>query len=567
MKELSDKSKPQSLEELFRVRMEAAEEMPSDRVWERIEQGLNLKEAAYYKKRVSWYKSLAAACIVLVLCAAMYLYYDINTQHSKGEGNLASHSQNQQNTVPGNKTNHLPANGGLLKETNKDLDVGTSATVTAKATISASTKLADSQSVSKNLAPDNFNAKSSPATKNFTSRQVLAKTALPKDKKISYQTGALATGAAKHSRTENRELGQAGVITWANQNKLGSAKIQVAAAGLDPLVPVTIGVGVSKFVPAADSLWKPRAIEAAPPALAWGPNPNPEPEKPWLSRWSFSARYAPQYFNQNIELASVTPSQNAMVPGGGSFNTAPASLVNTGAYTEALIEFDRSAASGFSYNTAATVGYALTEHWSLESGILFTQNVANSKSSYVFSNSYLAARYNNSASSANLKESRNLVQAAYLPTTALVASLSGQQNLNTSAVIQTPTFETEYRYRSVGVPVKLNYQTTSRKSFYFASVGLLTNLLIQAQVISESNRVPDIKFGSNPDSPFRSWQFATILSAGKGFRVSKALSLRAGIEGTQYLTSLAAHPENLERKQRKPYTIGVAFSSSYTLGQ
>jgi len=301
--------------------------------------------------------------------------------------------------------------------------------------------------------------------------------------------------------------------------------------------------------------------------LASAPTAASEQEKPRLARWSFSARYAPQYFNQNLELASAAAPQYLTAPANSNFSSAPTAAVNTSSYTQALNEFDSNTSSGFSYNTAMAAGYALNEHWSLETGLLFTQNVANGKSSYVFNNSYLAARYNYASPATGMNDSKTIGPVAALPTTALVASLSGQENLQTSAVIQTPTFSTQYRYRSVGVPVKINYQTKSRKSFYFASVGLLTNLLVQAQILSESSRVPDIKFGNSSESPFRPWQFATVLSAGKGFRVSKAFSLRAGLEGTQYLTNLAAHPENLNNKQRKPYSIGVAFSSSYTLGK
>ncbi|GEO04888.1 hypothetical protein AAE02nite_25520 [Adhaeribacter aerolatus] len=566
MKELSDKSKPQRLEELFRTRLETAEAEPSERVWERIEQGLDLKEAGYYKERVNWYRSLAAACIVLVMCAAMYLYYDVNSRQPANQG-MANLPTNQSNpTIAENKANPTTAETNRLNNNSRqpaeDKAARSETDLPARAGLAAVEPASKNPAKTHNAAdvPDNRDNRKVKADQTYAATPTSSG-------KLNQNNLVAVSNGINNMAGVNIGLTDAGLVALTNEAKTRIlAGDKTATEDLEPLVPVSAWAGLRK-APMADSLWKPKAIEATPPALAWEPTIAPEPEKPKMARWSFSARYAPQYFNQNIELASAASPQYLMAPNLSNFNGAPAATVNATGYTAALNEYDQNTSSGFSYNTAAAVGYALNEHWSLETGLLFTQNVASSKSSYVFSNSYLAARYSNADPGANFNDTKNMAQAAALPTTALVASLAGQQHLGNAAVIQTPSFETEYRYRSLGVPLKLNYQTKSRKSFYFASVGLLTNLLVQANIISESSRVPDMKFGNNADSPFRPWQFATVLSAGKGFRVSKAISLRAGLEGTQYLTSLAAHPENLHSKQRKPYSIGVAFSSSYTLGR
>jgi hypothetical protein len=99
-------------------------------------------------------------------------------------------------------------------------------------------------------------------------------------------------------------------------------------------------------------------------------------------------------------------------------------------------------------------------------------------------------------------------------------------------------------------------------------MGMLTNLLVQANILADSDRVPDLKYAPNAgDSPFRNWHFAAVASAGKGFEIAPGLQIKAGLEATQYLTNLTIHPDYLQGKQRKPYTIGLALSSSYTLGR
>jgi hypothetical protein len=76
MNELSDKNRPRKLEDIFREGMEEAEMAPSDLLWSRIERDLHIKEAGLYKKRLVWYQRLAAACVVLVLFAGAYLFFD-----------------------------------------------------------------------------------------------------------------------------------------------------------------------------------------------------------------------------------------------------------------------------------------------------------------------------------------------------------------------------------------------------------------------------------------------------------------------------------------------------------
>ncbi|MDB5263583.1 MAG: hypothetical protein JWQ14_2866 [Adhaeribacter sp.] len=566
MKELSDKSKPQSLEEIFRARMEAAEATPPDRMWERIEQGL---DAGYYKERVTWYKSLAAACIALVVCAALYVYYDVNTQHNGAGTKLATLSQNNNTSdLATTKSAQIPVKSAPERKEQeiKNSHLAETATANPGKTLPAQSNLAAVQPAPENKPAITKSGLTKPAKLKDNEKNTYAATRLGSGKLNQSHIAASGDIFERHVAVNNYQA-SSGITALRKHQVMAGIAADKRDDSLEPLVSVNTWASLAQMAPAADSLWKPRAIEAVPPALASVSNPTPEPEKAQLKRWSFSTRYAPQYFNQNLALADAVSPQSLMASPNNNFNSAPSAAVNASGYTQALNEFDKNTTSGYSYNMAAAAGYALNEHWSIESGVLFTQNVALSQSSYVFNNSYLAARYNNASQSNFFNDTKNAGTLVSLPATALVASLSGQHNLANVAVIQTPAFETEYRYRSVGVPVKLNYQTKKRKSFYFASVGLLTNLLVQAHVISESSRVPDIKFGNSPESPFRTWQFATVLSAGKGYQISKSISLKAGLEGTQYLTSLVAHPENLNGKQRKPYSIGLAFSSSYTLGK
>jgi len=534
MKELSNKNKPQKLEDIFQTGMEGAEVTPSARVWERIEQGLDQKEAGYYKKRLSWYKALVAACIALVVCAAAYFVYDINNAHSP-EPKIANRPQAQNNKIAAN-------------------------------TITQEPELATGEAIS---TPGN--TKKQLTGKVNTARNInYPKDNLAEEKENSKEYAAtvvenLNTNQAKITSEESINLTDKAITTIAGAGTKEKANRTITIA-VEPLVPVISWAGVTAKPLLPDTLPTPKALPTTPPALAFVPEPQADKnEKSRAGRWSIIAKYAPQYFNQNVALTNSKQynlSSPTLVPATGLYTN-----IGTSSYTEALNEFDKNTASGYSYNAAVAAGYTINEHWLLETGLSYTQNVATTTTSYIFNTSNLTARYSNTNSYAYLDAIQNNKMAVVnLPATALLASLAGQQDLSNATVMQTPAFETKYRYQLLGIPIKLNYKLGHRKSFYFASVGFLTNLLMQAQVLSTSGRVPDFKYGSNAQSPFRNWQVAALISAGKGFQISKSVSFKAGLEGTQNLNTLAAHPQQLQYRQGKPYTIGLAFSSSYTLG-
>jgi hypothetical protein len=550
MKESSD-NKPQKLEDIFRQRLEEAEVSPSDRVWERISQDLDAKEAGYYKERIGWYRSLAAACIFLVMCAAGYLFYDIKNTHTAEINTVARQTATSgsaptvsipESSKPGRTQNPAFAKTESEPAAGRNIPTKTTTEINAQAPTS-NIALAEAGN-NKRLNPEN-----SPAVKAGSVQVAVTK--------------------IKKNKLNNQVLAPAGdnilAPSVASADKLPGEIIAEAGPRSEALASVAPAL-ISNINRAPVAMEMRMVPQLNTNTLALLSEPATETnEKNRVNRWSFNAKYASQYFNQNIQLVEQASGSNANMP---AFSAPNAGIAASTSYSQALQEYDNNTTSGFSYNTAVAAGYKLNEHWSLESGLSFTQNVANTSSSFIFNNTNLAARYNYFApQNLNNNDTKSLNDPiTALPATALLASLSGQQNVNAANVVQTPTFDTQYRYRLIGIPVKVNYQTSQRKSFYFASVGFLTNMLVQAHVLSGSAKVPDLKYQGQADSPFRTWQVAATVSAGRGFRISRAVNVRAGIEGTQNLNSLAAHPEYLANGKGKPYTIGVAFSSSYTLG-
>jgi hypothetical protein len=327
----------------------------------------------------------------------------------------------------------------------------------------------------------------------------------------------------------------------------------------DSLAQAFTWPGLSTGVALQDTL----LVLAQAPVPALPAEPTAKEDKPG-SRWRFGGKYASQYFDQNIALnyKQPAPASPGMVP-----SMVPFANAGAASYADALKEFDQETGSGFSFNTGVSAAYQLNKHIDLETGLGYTQNVAITNTSYIFNNAQIGSRHLFEFNS-GADVLKNYPGATGIPSTAFLATLTGGSTLNQTAVTRTQSFDTQYRYRLLGIPVKMNYQTRRSKSFYYASLGMLTNLLVQANILSDSDRVPDLKYTPDAEgSPFRKWHFAAVASAGKGFEIAQGLQIKAGIEATQYLTHLTIHPANLGGKQHKPYTLGLALRSSYTFGK
>jgi hypothetical protein len=570
MKELSDKNRPKKLEDIFREGMEAAEMAPSDLLWSRIDKNLDSKETGYYKERLVWHQRLAAACVVLVLCAGAYLFFDAR-QHNNPPAIARQESGQAPETGPAapqrkalasppapvsqpvqRAANNAAVQGGTDAEApGTQQAIGHLAgtmPVSSRKVVQAGHRLI--QTTPPNLQPANTAEDAAAGVLPIT-------TALPENINTSDRAGS---GFGKISTFTQTLAGDYELAlmkpSWERPTRTGISP--------DSLAPVFIWPGQGQMAALQDSMPQHKLTLATAPAMVEGKKA--EKDKPG-SRWRFGGKYASQYFDQNIALNQTQPAApaNAMVPS----SLLPFASPGASSYADALKEFDKETGSGFSFNTGISAAYQLNKHLDLETGLGYTQNVATTNTSYIFNNAQIGSRYAAISGSDWSKDAyKNAAVVTGIPSTAFLATLAGGATLNHTAVTKTQAFDTQYRYRLLGIPVKLSYQTNRGKSFYFASMGMLSNLLVKANIVSDSDRVPDLQYNPNArDSPFRNWHFAAVASAGKGFEIAQGLQLKAGLEATQYLTNLTINPDYLNGKQRKPYTLGLVLSSSYTFGK
>jgi len=556
MNELSDKNRPKKLEEIFRINLEEAEMAPSDNLWNRIEHDLDRQEKKYYQKQMVWFQRLAAACVLLLVFAGGYVLYDHQFEH---EQTIATANPIEKPNRNKNKlaVTSQPQPGKAEENTSAPLVTEEKLRTKAAEQITNEQKLAGRK---KNNIISDYQAKQiQNGGKQLSQESIKPEMPYLAAENIATQYPTEAAAATK----EGEILTQPGFVWNSNEENTMQVEAKQANALLESeTLPM---LALTNLVNATDSskLNVPVTLATIPQPVMYATT-TIEPQKQKASRWSFSSKYAPHYFNQHISLGqqntgSTSPTFN---------NSLVGSNANASNIDQALNEYDNNIQSDYSFNTEGIATYKLNQNWALESGLAYTQNIASTQASYIFSNSQVSARYAQESFAANdVSEMGKNASLAGVPATALVAALSGAANANASGIVKTQPFSTEYRYRLIGIPVKINYQTNRNKSFYYASVGFLTNLLVQAHILSDSPRVPDLKYAPNADSPFRNWQMAAVASVGKGFWVSKNFSFKAGLEASQYLNTLADNPLYLAGQHRKPYTIGIAVSSTYTVSK
>lgn len=544
MEELSDKDRPKKLEDIFREGMEEAEMAPSDLLWSRIERDLNKKEAVRYKQRLQWYQRLAAACVVLLLIAGAYLFYDAR-QH---QDNAVIAYQVAQQVNADSKSAKAPV-------TAPDRKAGKRTSEEPEVVAEVREDLAEKPGPG---MPDlgSGNLKPVKPVRTSVSSTGQESSAVASLKAIAQPVNISANGTDQSHSSFNA----------GNSLQKSAAQLVVAQSGAnsqssDSLKSAKTWLGMNRLAVRKDS-FPSQSLPLAGTSLALD---NPEETKPKAaSRWRFGGKYASQYFDQNIALAFKPNSlpANTLVPS----SMLPYGSAGVSSYADALKEFEKETGSGFSFNTGLSAAYQLNPHFDLETGLGYTQNVAITNTSYIFFNRFLGS--DSRSATAWGGDALNSSAATSMPATALVATLVGGSAMPNSAITKTQAFDTQYRYRLLGIPVKLSYQTNRDKSFYFVTMGMFANLLIQTQILSASDQVADLEYNPRSEnSPFRNWHFAAVASAGRGFRLAPGLHLKAGLEATQYLTHLASNSKNLNTKQRKPYTIGLALSSSYTFGK
>lgn len=535
MKESSDNTnQPRKLEEVFRDGFEPAEVTPGPGIWNRIEQELDGKQAGYYKRRLAWYQGLAAASIVLLLLAMGYFWYDTKTAHQLNMPASSSVATTPNHTAP---------------------PTGSARPQTQVSTLPAET----AESETTNLA----------AISRANRKGPVAKLTAPEATGAPYRTQERALDTDKLKFKRERKV--------ATSDTAGSNKLMNEY----PAIP-SLALGIDNAHTGTDPDSTQFLVKTAPLSLrdslaASTASVAPERAKKRINspRWTLGGGTGSQYFEQNIKFGN--PGSHAvafMQPSYYTYSSAPISTNANGNTVEGAIEeFNKNTRSAFSYRAAAAATYKLNETWSVEAGLIFAENKAQTTTTFIINKRptalYHSARFLESNFSSADKATYPKAYNITIPVTIFLAELTdGYLDNSNVTITKADPFTMYYRYRQLGVPVKLRYQKGRGNWFTFIQAGGAVNLLLQTSILSDSPQVPEIEYAIGQPSPFRKWYLSALGSVGRGLRISDVWQVQGSLDVARNFSALTVSPDQLPNaSQRKPFYLGFGISSNYVIGK
>ena len=570
MNESSDNTnQPRKLEEVFRDGFEPAEVAPSNNLWSRIEQDLDRREVSYYKRHLGWYRSVAAASVLLLMLAMGYFWYDTQTVHQVALPDMhGTTAQRNQPNQPGRPSANIPS-AEIESTYSKEKPASNNG-----ANLLDSDMLAESGS-EKLSNPNNYNRSSqglaSSQEKATTFRNRVGLTPVRKQLPDLPGKNKLAQLNDNNSEPTNSEISSL-PLTPAKD----TSSVLENTVAFEPLKSTRDNRVLSDTTKQLAHAGSPTRSRTETDSLAGftASLTSEKSNKANGSRWAIGGGTGSQYFQQNIEFADGTSGNLAYSQQNGFYNSI--ALLNRSSsgnsIEDAKKEFNENTQSAFSYRAAMAVNYRINHKWSLESGLTFIENQAQTNTSYIIYKRP-SSLYNTPAVKQNnagfADQFYGVPSTPTVPMTIFLAQLTDGNLDNSNVTIdKVDPFNMYYRYRQVGIPVRLRYQQNHGKWFNYIQMGGAVNILLKTSILSDSPRIPEVEYTIGQPSPFRQWYLTALGSIGRGLLISDVWQVQGGLDVARNFSSLAQEPSLLGTdKDKKSYYLGFGLSTSYILGK
>lgn len=600
-----------SFEEEFRKVFEEAEATPSPVLWAEIDAHLANQEAARYKRRLLYFKLSAVAAAVL-----LFGFLGVQMLNTDIAGNsptvAASQATDNGFSIPDEvKTKHAPqlaqentspASTPLTQGHNSNSTVAGSSTEGTTPTEAGRTKdrLAI-QSPAGETSPVVHKDKNKPANEG-------ASPALPAGKISARETTA--SISEEHITPNNAEA-----LALSEENTVSAGKKPVAKnlAGNSDFRnrPPHIGSGLNNKGPYSEGLGKempadisseqakgeavavsreryllnqvPVSIAATegirqiqPPAVQIKANPysfwpdeeEEEQKKSAGSKWSLALAFTPGQFDPNMQV-SPTPAASANAKSAFSgYNDATLSTGQTASMGSPVSQDLQDAENfGLSYNVGLNVQYALSEKFSLQSGLQYIHNNSQITTDNYLENFYSKERYPvflsvlgvENASTAVLANNNFMMegQVATVPSPTSSNTEIQDQADNKYPGVTKVLVQNLYQYMSI--PFRLQYKLLNRKLSTSVGAGLAADLFLKNTIGNTEANVSMVEVNRQNNTVYKALGISGLLSARVNYQLSGKYSVYVE---PSYRAALSSFTRSAEVKSL-PNTFGVGTGLQY----
>jgi len=548
------------LEQSMWRRFQDAEAMPDPEVWSRIDHELTLLENAKYKRRVLFYRQLAAACFVLFILAGSALV--MHFKQDKDQALLATTGTSNSTTNPTiNDTNTSIASNQTIAED----QTAQEATIAQGYTSDKAQLQTIAQAEVENYSYDRNYSSADKATIPGRSQKYTSATADPATittQPGAYTSGQLANSTIANSTIDSPTIGNPTIAATLTDQLVQSympASQAIASvpadytgsSALNPLIRRNATLGtIEPETKAEESITLQKQAD-----FALALNSPTETEKQETtktnSRWNVGMGVTSSSFAQKVDI----PEQYLVASNGRIgilVHTGPIVSTETqNNLVDAYEEFDENTEAARSVNVDAKAGLRLGKRFKLLAGLGYSKNTARTRTSYIVEQFVFNPR----------TDERTKLK----PSTIFIPALETFTTDSVSVVKTKDPFTVEYSYQMLSLPVALQVEgKLGQKWFWYAHGGGAANLLMQSTIKADNPEIASISYGPTDDSPFKKVQFTGNVGLGLGKKLSNAFSVSVGPEYRHFFSPLLAN-EYADTNQGKPYAFGVNMGINYML--
>jgi hypothetical protein len=482
-------------EDSFQDAFKDAEVSPSENVWTNIELDLERADGDKMKRRLFFFKTLAAASVVFAMTIAGIGYYVFQNSDTGNVAQVSSSSsgisqdetngaldastkENDTSITRANKANGESKNSSdksIAHDSNattgksSDVDVAGSSTSKENENLSSRTRKGTSEGTTGTA--DGNNARQTPRSKNTAPLIAADQTNRGQNEVTtgegngnSQQLNVTASGASSSGATETNNAAAK------NEGAEGARKLPTFYTPAQPELKLPVSAADPGMLLLA------RLAEEEKRYAAEDKKTVAKPENLWTS-----VGFAAGAFNANDP--SVAPvASNTMY----SMNSAPTAS-------------KQSKASGTSYSVGVNVGTQLSRRWVLQGGVSYM-----TQTSDYTANSVVVVDNNFDAPKA---ESIN----AFAPQLA-----DGTAN---TKVAQTFPYNVNNSVRFLSVPVQAGYVFVNKKFGFQLNAGLSTDLFLNNTITPDGGGISATSTGRGDESPYRSLNFSGLMGTELSYRI------------------------------------------------
>jgi hypothetical protein len=602
-----------SFEDEFKKAFDEAEATPSPKLWAQIDAELANKEASIYKRKLYIYKLRVAAAAVLVIgFMGIWLFSSQYSNDMLTDVPVSTNSQ-QEKTLATTKTGTLPENpasrtdNGTLapaqapaltqKETTSSKQAGENALPTENTNqVKNSTSSNTSESPQQPITPTipetialDANKEINPASTSRTANRK-SHTTQPNPATIdSRNQEALARQNPADNSTTPVTRGERAAEEATNRNllseqpnpDLNNPANNTLLAKQTPLKEQTPAKdkfssdGFNRITKKVSLLDNTIAIQA--PRVTVKPNPSVWVEEKEekessqsASRWAVGLAFAPSQFNSNIQ---VNPQASASLSNARNMyynRTAAPVPVNTyhtlRGNTSVGKELENAENINLSYNVGVDVGYALSEKFSLHSGLLYLHN-----NSQITTDNYLQ----NSSNQEKYPEFMALIQPSFSNTNADYAYAPAPVNVPANTQFQTLEMAISNKYAEsypgvtevivyntyqyLSIPLSLHYQLLDKKVSATIGAGVSADLFMKNTIGNPEDNVTNQEFNRSDNGPYKNMSFSGLVSARVNYKISSKYSIYLQPNYRTALNSVT----NSALVSSKPNAFGIGTGFQY----